>query len=120
MVYVCMFPGCTGERIVCVGDSAGGNLMIAMALKCAQEGLRVPDGIVTAYGCVMVRATPSPSRILTVMDPLLPMGILGRCLAGKMITLDLYGDSALPKIQGALCLYKVQLIVILNPYDAAG
>ena len=30
---------------MCVGDSAGGNLLIAMALKCAQEGLFVSDGL---------------------------------------------------------------------------
>ncbi|XP_041373869.1 hormone-sensitive lipase-like [Gigantopelta aegis] len=73
--------GSTGERICVAGDSAGGNLMISTAMRAAAVGIRVPDGIMAAYTPVMVRYTPSPSRLLTLMDPLLPVGILSRCLA---------------------------------------
>ena len=65
------------------GDSAGGNLMISTALRAASVGIRIPDGVMAAYTPVMVRYTPSPSRLLTLMDPLLPVGILSRCLAGE-------------------------------------
>ena len=67
-----------------VGDSAGANLCVATALRAASFGLRVPDGIVSIYGSLLVKYTPSPSRILSLMDPLLPVGILTKCLAGKI------------------------------------
>lgn len=73
--------GWTGERICFAGDSAGGNLMMATAIRAASFEIRVPDGIMAAYTPFMVRYTPSPSRMLGLMDPLLPMGILTRCLA---------------------------------------
>eukprot|EP00058_Branchiostoma_floridae_P024634 XP_002610124.1 hypothetical protein BRAFLDRAFT_89828 [Branchiostoma floridae] len=41
----------------------------------------VPDGVLAAYTPFLVRYTPSPSRLLCMMDPLLPMGILSRCIA---------------------------------------
>ncbi|XP_052059671.1 hormone-sensitive lipase-like [Mytilus californianus] len=73
--------GWTGERICFAGDSAGGNLMMATAIRAASFQIRVPDGIMAAYTPFMVRYTPSPSRMMGLMDPLLPMGILTRCLA---------------------------------------
>ncbi|XP_067674831.1 hormone-sensitive lipase-like [Haliotis asinina] len=73
--------GTTGERICVGGDSAGGNLMISTAMRAAEFGIRCPDGIMAAYTPVLVRYTPSPSRLLCLMDPLLPVGILSRCLA---------------------------------------
>ncbi|CAH1797098.1 unnamed protein product [Owenia fusiformis] len=73
--------GTTGERICFAGDSAGGNLMISTTLALIKRGLRLPDGLMAAYSPVLVRYIPSPSRALSIMDPLLPVGILLRCLA---------------------------------------
>lgn len=75
--------GWTGETLCLAGDSAGGNLMISTAMRAASFGIQIPDGIMAAYPVVLVRYTPSPARILALMDPLLPVGIMMRCLAGR-------------------------------------
>lgn len=54
--------------------------MVAMTLKAIDEGIRLPDGLAIAYPPLRVQYTPSPSRILSLMDPLLPPGILKLCL----------------------------------------
>ena len=53
---------------------------MAATLRAIQYGVRVPDGIFCAYTPVLVRFLPSPSRLLAIADPLLPVGILSRCL----------------------------------------
>ncbi|XP_002733228.1 hormone-sensitive lipase-like [Saccoglossus kowalevskii] len=73
--------GSSGKHICLVGDSAGGNLAVAVAMRAANYGIRIPDGIVTFYAPFQVRYSPSPSRILSLMDPLLPLGVLSCCLA---------------------------------------
>ncbi|XP_064613572.1 hormone-sensitive lipase-like [Liolophura sinensis] len=77
----CQRLGSTGEVICLAGDSAGANLMISTSLKAVEAGIRVADGIMAAYTPTLVQYTPSPSRLLSLMDPLLPLGILSRCLA---------------------------------------
>ncbi|MEQ2204261.1 hypothetical protein XENOCAPTIV_010550 [Xenoophorus captivus] len=41
----------------------------------------MPDGIVAAYPATLLTAYASPSRLLTLMDPLLPLSVLSRCLS---------------------------------------
>lgn len=72
--------GSTCEKIVMAGDSAGANLCLAATLKCIDSNVRKPDGVFIAYCPVLVSADPSPSRMLCMMDPLLPFGFLMRCL----------------------------------------
>lgn len=60
--------------------SPGGNLAIALCLKAVASGIRLPNGILTAYAPFNVQFLPSPSRLLCMMDPLLPVGILTQCL----------------------------------------
>lgn len=85
--------GWTGETLCLAGDSAGGNLMISTAMRAASFGIQIPDGIMAAYPVVLVRYTPSPARILALMDPLLPVGIMMRCLAGEFWFLGMYRVS---------------------------
>ncbi|KAK7105785.1 hypothetical protein V1264_017119 [Littorina saxatilis] len=80
-VHNCHQLGSTGERIVLAGDSAGGNLIVSTAMRAASFDIRRPDGLLAVYTPVLVRYTPSPARLLALMDPLLPAGILSRCLA---------------------------------------
>ena len=75
--------GSTGDRICFAGDSSGANLMLCACLKAIQEGVRLPDGILAIYATTYVSYSPSPSRLLGLMDPLLPVGVLTRCLAGR-------------------------------------
>lgn len=74
-------PGSTGERICLAGDSAGGNLCFTVSLRAAAYGVRVPDGIMAAYPATMLQSTASPSRLLSLMDPLLPLSVLSKCVS---------------------------------------
>ncbi|KAM9851800.1 hormone-sensitive lipase [Aulostomus maculatus] len=73
--------GWTGEKVCLVGDSAGGNLCVTTSMRAAAFGVRMPDGIVAAYPATLLTAYASPSRLLTLMDPLLPLSVLSRCLS---------------------------------------
>lgn len=60
-----------------------------MSLRAAAYGVRVPDGIMAAYPATMLQSTASPSRLLSLMDPLLPLSVLTKCVsayAGKATT----------------------------------
>lgn len=72
--------GTDAKRVVVVGDSAGGNLAVAVALKARLHGLRAPDGVCLAYPALYVNVAWSPSRLLSFFDPLLPLSILDLCL----------------------------------------
>lgn len=69
--------------MVSLGDSAGANLVIGLAMKCIELGLRPPDGLFLAYVPVLVSFQPTAGRLLCLMDPLLPFGFLMACLKGK-------------------------------------
>ncbi|KAL6109805.1 lipe [Pungitius sinensis] len=72
--------GWTGETVCLAGDSAGGNLCVTTTMRAAAFGVRMPDGIVAVYPATLLTAYASPSRLLTLMDPLLPLSVLSRCL----------------------------------------
>lgn len=49
----------------------------------------MPDGIMAAYPATMLQFAASPSRLLSIMDPLLPLSVLSKCVsayAGKAHT----------------------------------
>uniref|UniRef100_A0A3P8YWU9 Hormone-sensitive lipase n=2 Tax=Esox lucius TaxID=8010 RepID=A0A3P8YWU9_ESOLU len=73
--------GWTGENVCLAGDSAGGNLCITTSMRAASHGVRMPDGVVAAYPAILLTAYASPSRLLTLFDPLLPLSVLTRCLS---------------------------------------
>ncbi|XP_077069075.1 hormone-sensitive lipase isoform X3 [Siphateles boraxobius] len=73
--------GWTGERVCFAGDSAGGNLCVTVSMRAAAHGVRMPDGIVAAYPATLLTVYASPSRLLTLIDPLLPLSVLSRCLS---------------------------------------
>ncbi|XP_008284011.1 lipase, hormone-sensitive a [Stegastes partitus] len=76
----CHLLGSTAERVCLAGDSAGGNLCITVSMKAVSAGIRVPDGIMAAYPATLLTTDASPSRLLTLIDPLLPLGVLAKCL----------------------------------------
>ncbi|XP_057683870.1 lipase, hormone-sensitive a isoform X2 [Corythoichthys intestinalis] len=76
----CHLLGSTADRICLAGDSAGGNLCITVSMKAMTCGIRVPDGIMAAYPATLLTTDASPSRLLTLLDPLLPLGVLAKCL----------------------------------------
>jgi len=71
--------GWRGERLAMVGDSAGGNLVTALTARLIMEALRVPDGLVLCYPVLSLTVAPSPSRLFTLWDPMLPRELLGLC-----------------------------------------
>ncbi|XP_062031844.1 hormone-sensitive lipase isoform X3 [Lepus europaeus] len=77
----CALLGSTGERICLAGDSAGGNLCFTVSLRAAAYGVRVPDGIMAAYPATLLQSAASPSRLLSLMDPLLPLSVLSKCVS---------------------------------------
>ncbi|XP_034091874.1 lipase, hormone-sensitive a [Gymnodraco acuticeps] len=76
----CHLLGSTAERVCLAGDSAGGNLCITVSMKAISSGIRVPDGIMAAYPATLLTTDASPSRLLTLIDPLLPLGVLTKCI----------------------------------------
>lgn len=95
--YMLNFPekfGWTGEKICLVGDSAGGNLIASLSLRMINLNVkRLPTSIVPIYTPFLFQYLPSPSRILSFMDPILHMGILLRCLTAYTL-----GDVEINKI----------------------
>ncbi|VDK33078.1 unnamed protein product [Taenia asiatica] len=71
-------------RVVVCGDSAGGNLSLGVCLRAAALGLRAgiarPVGALVAYAPAILAYVPSPSRMLSICDPLLPIGVISRCI----------------------------------------
>ncbi|KAM8767071.1 lipase, hormone-sensitive a isoform 1-T1 [Acanthopagrus schlegelii] len=76
----CHLLGSTAERVCLAGDSAGGNLCVTVSMKAISSGIRVPEGIMAAYPATLLTTDASPSRLLTLIDPLLPLGVLTKCL----------------------------------------
>merc|ERR1719369_1106118 len=72
--------GTTGKKIILAGDSAGGNLVTSTTLKTITNHIRIPDALVLSYAALLIQFYPSPSRLLSLMDPILMFGILLRCM----------------------------------------
>ena len=73
-----------------LGDSAGGNLVTGITMKCIKLGVRIPTGIFLIYAPSLIQFIPSPSRLLCLMDPLLPFGVLMKCLKGELQTVGMF------------------------------
>uniref|UniRef100_A0AAY5ES20 Hormone-sensitive lipase n=1 Tax=Electrophorus electricus TaxID=8005 RepID=A0AAY5ES20_ELEEL len=76
----CNLLGSTAERVCLAGDSAGGNLCITVSMKAMSHGVRAPDGIMAAYPATLLTTDASPSRLLTLIDPVLPLSVLYKCI----------------------------------------
>uniref|UniRef100_A0AAR2M672 Hormone-sensitive lipase n=1 Tax=Pygocentrus nattereri TaxID=42514 RepID=A0AAR2M672_PYGNA len=77
----CHLLGSTAERVCLAGDSAGGNLCLTVSMKAMSHGVRTPDGIMAAYPATLLTTDASPSRLLTLIDPLLPLSVLYKCIS---------------------------------------
>ncbi|XP_064472102.1 hormone-sensitive lipase-like [Ornithodoros turicata] len=76
----CHKLGWTGERICVAGDSAGGILALALCLRTIELCVRRPDAVFCAYTPVMLNACPTPSKVLSCVDPLVPLEFLLTCV----------------------------------------
>ncbi|EGR28225.1 hypothetical protein IMG5_181540 [Ichthyophthirius multifiliis] len=69
------------QKIVFVGDSAGGNLIISLTLLCIKFGVRTPDGIVPIYPALNCSINFfTPSYLLSLDDQILPHMFLKMCI----------------------------------------
>ncbi|XP_030644633.1 lipase, hormone-sensitive a [Chanos chanos] len=91
----CHLLGSTAERVCLAGDSAGGNLCLTVSMRALTQGIRVPDGIMAAYPATLLTTDASPSRLLTLIDPLLPLGVLYKCI-------NAYAGLDIQAVQGGL------------------
>jgi hormone-sensitive lipase len=69
--------GIKNQKVIVVGDSAGGNLALALTLRCIRAGIKAPDGCLLIYPCLSVDAkSSSPSYLGSIGDHMLPTGLL--------------------------------------------
>jgi hormone-sensitive lipase len=69
------------DKIILVGDSAGGNLALGLTYLLILLNKRVPDGLILAYpGCRADLEYYSPSYLLTLQDKVLPYHLLKFCM----------------------------------------
>lgn len=69
------------NKIILVGDSAGGNLVAALTTLVIYMGLRPPDGIVLVYPALNLNfKNYTPSLLTSLNDMILPHTFLKICL----------------------------------------
>ena len=54
--------------------------MTSTTFKAIVSNIRRPDAVVLSYAALLIQFYPSPSRLLSLIDPILMFGILLRCL----------------------------------------
>ncbi|PRP88974.1 hypothetical protein PROFUN_02252 [Planoprotostelium fungivorum] len=85
----CHKLGSSAKKVIVVGDSAGGNFAAAVTIRAITERIRIPDSLIMCYPALYMLYVPSPSRILSIVDSLLPQEALQNCF-----------DAYLPKESG--------------------
>jgi len=85
------------NKIILIGDSAGGNLVLTTTIKIIQNDLRIPDGILLAYPVVDCDKTATLSKYLFAYDILLSYNILFICADSYLpIDIDLKNELLSP------------------------
>lgn len=72
--------GWTGENVIVVGDSAGGNLVTSIVIQCIEREIRKPKGLFFIYTPHWVGFPVTPARFLSLIDPVLPFGFTSRLI----------------------------------------
>ena len=96
-----VYLGIRPDKIILVGDSAGGNLVMALTIMAIERKYRIPDGVVAAYPALSLSKKKfTPSLLLALDDPILPYPFLKLCINCYV------GDySNHPEIDPAHCQY---------------
>lgn len=68
-------------KIICVGDGAGDVLVTNVVQRAINNQIRIPDALIHINTLFLLTFSLSPSRLMSIMEPLLNLGILWRCLA---------------------------------------
>lgn len=72
--------GTTGENVIFAGDSAGANFVLGVTLQCIHHKIPGPNNLCLFYPAMIVQTFPSPSRLLSLLDPLGMFPFLLRCM----------------------------------------
>jgi hormone-sensitive lipase len=73
--------GIKSDKIVVTGDSAGGNLALALTLRTIKMGIQVPDGCMLSYPALNLYAKRFvPSYYMAIDDVILPYSLLKLCI----------------------------------------
>jgi len=68
-------------KVILAGDSAGGNLVMALTLRAIKSGVKLPDGCLLAYPALNLFPKKFvPSYLLALEDKVLPSTMLKLCL----------------------------------------
>lgn len=67
------------NKIFITGDSAGGNFSCALTYRCIEDEYRKPDGVILTYPATNISKSPSTSRIISYIDPLVNINFLKLC-----------------------------------------
>ena len=106
---------CHNEYLI-VGDSAGGNLVASLTLKTISHNIRIPDALILSYSALLIQFYPSPSRMLTLIDPLLMAAFMIKCLNAYV---DPEYLNTLPRsIEDELHMSKMKDDIFLSPFLA--
>ncbi|OMJ65927.1 hypothetical protein SteCoe_37414 [Stentor coeruleus] len=117
--YSHKFLGVVPHKIIVVGDSAGGNFVTSLTLKCIQSGFRPPDAVFMIYPALsMAIEHISKGALSSLEDQLLSHGIFyvlrEAYLKGKYPANNVYVSPV--HCDGALLdkFPKTEMIVTLN------
>jgi len=70
--YSYMHLGITPEKIILIGDSAGGNLCNAITMLAIQNNFRIPDELILCYPATNLAIDfVYPSLLYSLIDPML-------------------------------------------------
>lgn len=89
--------GWTGEHVILVGDSAGGNLIAANTINCIEKGIKKPDGLFCLYAPFWLGFPVTPSRFLSLICPVLPYGVTSRLFKSYCEVVDPDKRPATPR-----------------------
>ncbi|CAD8120853.1 unnamed protein product [Paramecium sonneborni] len=80
--YIDRYFNIKPNKVVLVGDSAGGNLVAALTVQIIKSGARIPDGILMAYPALLLDIKQfTPSLLISLNDPLLHHTVLKLCIS---------------------------------------
>jgi len=73
--------GIKNKKVILVGDSAGGNLSLALSLRLIRAGLQPPHGCLLLYPALVIDSgATSPSSFASLDENILPTSLLRLCV----------------------------------------
>jgi hormone-sensitive lipase len=88
------FCGSTLERIGIISESAGSSIIMACIIKCLQNSIRIPDRLVNVYGVCSADLSITPSRFLSLIDPILPYSLMMEMLISYTVYKDQVNNAS--------------------------